>query len=214
MVYRKSRVEERNVFKKVGAARICFEDCMIHCVRGCGVSVVPFESWWVKDAGPSSGARTLIVIGAFTGRLRLAVNELTQHLYSLCSQSLSLSVMSIQRMLRVPSVNLKNDILRQAAEEPLRILFCGSDSFSIASLRKLYSHYQSHKKFIASIDVVCRPGKRVGRGLKTIREGVLPCHLRCRDSHSAKVPISEAAKQLRLPLHEIDTFTNWKVRFE
>ena len=55
--------------------------------------------------------------------------------------------------------------------EPLRILFCGSDDFSIASLRKLFDAQQVGKDLISSIDVVCRPGKRVGRGLKAIREG-------------------------------------------
>ena len=55
--------------------------------------------------------------------------------------------------------------------EPLRILFCGSDDFSIASLRKLYKEHQQDKDLIASIDVVCRPGKPVGRGRKTVREG-------------------------------------------
>ena len=55
--------------------------------------------------------------------------------------------------------------------EPLRILFCGSDDFSIASLRKLYKEHQQDKDLIASIDVVCRPGKPVGRGRKIIREG-------------------------------------------
>ena len=55
--------------------------------------------------------------------------------------------------------------------EPLRILFCGSDDFSIASLRKLYKEHQRDQDLIASIDVVCRPGKPVGRGRKIIREG-------------------------------------------
>ena len=57
--------------------------------------------------------------------------------------------------------------------EPLRILFCGSDFFSIASLRKLYEEHQQDKELIASIDVVCRPAKPVGRGRKTVREGAL-----------------------------------------
>ena len=56
-------------------------------------------------------------------------------------------------------------------KEPLRILFCGSDDFSIASLQKLHNLHQSQEDIVASIDVVCRPGKRVGRGLKTIRHG-------------------------------------------
>ncbi|OJD18895.1 hypothetical protein AJ78_01150 [Emergomyces pasteurianus Ep9510] len=77
--------------------------------------------------------------------------------------------------------------------DPLRILFCGSDSFSIASLTALCKERANNPETIASIDVVCRPGKRVGRGLKTIRE----------------VPIKAAATQLALPIHEIDTFTGW-----
>ena len=59
--------------------------------------------------------------------------------------------------------------------EPLRILFCGSDEFSIASLLKLYNEHQKSKEVITSIDVVCRPGKPTGRGLKTIREGTSAC---------------------------------------
>ncbi|KAJ5947082.1 Formyl transferase N-terminal [Penicillium verhagenii] len=77
--------------------------------------------------------------------------------------------------------------------EPLRILFCGSDEFSIASLKALHAYHLKQPSRIASIDVVCRPGKRVGRGLKKIRE----------------VPIKEVASALSLPIHEIDTFTGW-----
>ncbi|KAL2013779.1 hypothetical protein VTN00DRAFT_1304 [Thermoascus crustaceus] len=77
--------------------------------------------------------------------------------------------------------------------EPLRILFCGSDEFSIASLKALHEEHLKRPDSIASIDVVCRPGKRVGRGLKKIRE----------------VPIKDAATKLALPIHEIDTFTGW-----
>lgn len=57
------------------------------------------------------------------------------------------------------------------AHEPLRILFCGSDEFSIASLKALHTYQLKRPNRIASIDVVCRPGKRVGRGLKKIRQG-------------------------------------------
>ncbi|KAJ5709964.1 methionyl-tRNA formyltransferase family protein [Penicillium malachiteum] len=77
--------------------------------------------------------------------------------------------------------------------DPLRILFCGSDEFSIASLKALHAYHLKQPSRIASIDVVCRPGKRVGRGLKKIRE----------------VPIKEVASGLSLPIHEIDTFTGW-----
>jgi hypothetical protein len=55
--------------------------------------------------------------------------------------------------------------------EPLRVLFCGADAFSIYSLRALHKLRQANPEKIASIDVVCRPDKRVGRGLKKIQEG-------------------------------------------
>ena len=80
------------------------------------------------------------------------------------------------------------------ASEPLRILFCGSDNFSIASLRALHKEHKAKPDFIKSIDVVCKPGKRVGRGLKEVRE----------------VPIAETARELSLPLHQINTFTGWQ----
>ncbi|KAF2142608.1 uncharacterized protein K452DRAFT_196637, partial [Aplosporella prunicola CBS 121167] len=76
---------------------------------------------------------------------------------------------------------------------PLRILFCGSDDFSIASLLALHREHQRDPAFIASIDVVHRPSKRTGRGLKTIRE----------------VPIATTASTLSLPTHPLDTFTRW-----
>ncbi len=64
------------------------------------------------------------------------------------------------------------------APEPLRILFCGSDGFSIASLEALNARRLRKRDFISSIDVVCRPGKRVGRGLKQIRDGESPSSLK------------------------------------
>ena len=62
----------------------------------------------------------------------------------------------------------------QISIEPLRILFCGSDEFSIASLRALYKEHERDKALIESIDVVSRPPKPVGRGFKDIREGEFP----------------------------------------
>ena len=58
------------------------------------------------------------------------------------------------------------------SSDPLRILFCGSEEFSIASLQALQNEHLEHPETIASIDVACRPGKRVGRGLKKVREGI------------------------------------------
>lgn len=54
---------------------------------------------------------------------------------------------------------------------PLRILFCGSDDFSIGSLRALHEEQKRDPGLIQSIDVLCRPGKLVGRAMKTIRDG-------------------------------------------
>ncbi|KAM0715344.1 hypothetical protein Q7P37_008842 [Cladosporium fusiforme] len=78
--------------------------------------------------------------------------------------------------------------------EPLRVLFCGADAFSIDSLRALNELKQRRPEKIASIDVVCRSDKRVGRGLKKIQE----------------VPIKPLTTSLSLPLHQIDTFTGWQ----
>jgi len=58
--------------------------------------------------------------------------------------------------------------------DPLRILFCGSDDFSCASLRALYDEYRRNSALIRSIDVVVRPAKPTGRGYKELREGRLP----------------------------------------
>lgn len=55
--------------------------------------------------------------------------------------------------------------------DPLRILFCGADEFSIYSLRALHKLKRARPDKIASIDVLCRKDKRVGRGLKQIQEG-------------------------------------------
>jgi hypothetical protein len=54
-------------------------------------------------------------------------------------------------------------------DEPLRILYCGSDAFSCASLAALHEESQGRSSNIASIDVVCREGKPYGRGLTAIR---------------------------------------------
>jgi methionyl-tRNA formyltransferase len=57
------------------------------------------------------------------------------------------------------------------AATPLKVLFCGSDDFGIASLRALNDAKEADGNLIESIDVVHRPGKRTGRGLKTIKHG-------------------------------------------
>lgn len=77
--------------------------------------------------------------------------------------------------------------------QPLRILFCGSDEFSCAHLQAIHKRRQELN--VESLDVMCRPGKLSGRGMKKIRE----------------VPIKSLAQGLGLRLHERDTFTGWTV---
>ena len=98
--------------------------------------------------------------------------------------------------------------------EPLRILFCGSDEFSIYSLRALRKLQGSKPNKIASIDVLCRPDKRVGRGLKQVQEGQQRCYLRTTEtgrSNSQTVPIKSVSAQLGLKLHQKDTFKGWSL---
>ncbi|KAK1967480.1 formyl transferase [Colletotrichum sublineola] len=80
--------------------------------------------------------------------------------------------------------------------DPLRILFCGSDEFSCAALDALNSEKERNPGLIESLDVVVRPGKLSGRGMKKIRE----------------VPLKNLAEKLELPIHERDTFTGWQPR--
>ncbi|KAL6242048.1 Methionyl-tRNA formyltransferase [Rhinocladiella similis] len=82
---------------------------------------------------------------------------------------------------------------QKAKDDPLRVLFCGSDSFSAASLTALHAFSKTPHANIASIDVVTRTDKRSGRGLKLVNSP----------------PIKHVAEQLDLPVHQIDTFRGW-----
>ncbi|CAG8640253.1 6639_t:CDS:2, partial [Ambispora leptoticha] len=53
---------------------------------------------------------------------------------------------------------------------PFRILFFGSDAFSVASLRALINEQKTNPNvLVKSIEVVSPPDQRVGRGLKSIK---------------------------------------------
>jgi methionyl-tRNA formyltransferase len=78
--------------------------------------------------------------------------------------------------------------------DPLKILFCGSEEFSITSLRTIVGLQEKYPHNIQSIDVVCRTDKSVGRGLKTVRQA----------------PIKQVAIDLGLPIHQIDRFSDFK----
>ncbi|KAG4264517.1 methionyl-tRNA formyltransferase [Fusarium proliferatum] len=70
--------------------------------------------------------------------------------------------------------------------DPLRILFCGSDEFSCASLKALHEEHRHNKNLVESLDVMVLPPRRMGRGFKTLRE-----------------------ENLRLNIHQRKTFTGW-----
>ncbi|KAI7088187.1 Formyltransferase [Hortaea werneckii] len=97
-------------------------------------------------------------------------------------------------VLRSPGWTRFNSTAVTKHHDPLRILFCGADEFSIYSLIALYELQQRRSDQVASIDVLCRPDKRTGRGLKQISE----------------VPIKGIASELELELHQIDTFKDWQ----
>lgn len=78
--------------------------------------------------------------------------------------------------LRVPrlqnrGISLQRSFSTKKPFDPLRILFCGSDQFSAASLQALHVEHATNPNIIQSLHVVCKKPKPTGRGLKTLREG-------------------------------------------
>lgn len=57
------------------------------------------------------------------------------------------------------------------ASDPLRILFCGSDEFSCASLKAVHEEHSKNKGLIESLEVMALPPKRSGRGFSSLKEG-------------------------------------------
>lgn len=57
-----------------------------------------------------------------------------------------------------------------AHNEALKIAFCGSDSFSKTSFKKVLEYQKSHKDAIASVDLITRLPKPKGRGRSNIEE--------------------------------------------
>lgn len=78
--------------------------------------------------------------------------------------------------------------------KPLRILFCGSDTFSARSLTALCDESKSADSNILSIDVVTWKDKYGGRNNATLRSPF----------------IKNVALKKGLPLHQIDTFDDWQ----
>ena len=95
--------------------------------------------------------------------------------------------------------------------EPLRVLFCGSDDFSAASLHALHNEYIERPNVVAALHVVSKKPKPTGRGLKRLREGSLISYPEKPLFIVDSVPIASLARRLSLPLHQIDTFRGWQV---
>lgn len=75
------------------------------------------------------------------------------------------------RLARHPHLHSQLRHSSSKVSDPLRILFCGSDAFSCESLRALHREHAENKGLIEALDVMVLPGRRTGRGFKTIREG-------------------------------------------
>lgn len=69
-----------------------------------------------------------------------------------------------------PKSSPKSQKSAKGKSEPLRILYCGSDDFSIPPFEALLDEHRQHPERIEKIQVLVRPGKPTGRGYKTIRE--------------------------------------------
>lgn len=48
--------------------------------------------------------------------------------------------------------------------EPLRILFCGTDTLSCESLHALHEEWKYNRALVEEIEVVCLPSRPQGRG--------------------------------------------------
>ncbi|KAL7799064.1 Formyltransferase [Trichoderma ceciliae] len=81
------------------------------------------------------------------------------------------------------------------ASDPLRILFCGSDTFSCESLRALHREHERNRQLIESLEVMVLPPRRTGRRFKQITE----------------VPCKSAAEHLGLKIHQRETFRGWSI---
>ncbi|RGP68142.1 methionyl-trna formyltransferase [Fusarium longipes] len=57
------------------------------------------------------------------------------------------------------------------SSNPLRILFCGSDEFSCASLKAVHEEQSRNKGLIESLEVMALPPKRTGRGFSSLKQG-------------------------------------------
>lgn len=94
-----------------------------------------------------------------------------------------------------PRSRCNSNITAIRNDEPLRILFCGSDDFSSSCLNALCEYQRSPGSNIGSIHVATRTDKLTGRGRTTVTAPPLKTH----------------ALKLGLSVHQFDTFTGWNL---
>ncbi|KAJ0336973.1 hypothetical protein COL26b_009938 [Colletotrichum chrysophilum] len=93
--------------------------------------------------------------------------------------------------LRRPACRHYSAVVASRKSDPLRILFCGSDEFSCAALNALAAEKKLNPGLIESLDVVVRPGKLTGRGMKQIRQGIpIPKDCTLQGLHDILTPIA------------------------
>lgn len=96
----------------------------------------------------------------------------TLSLESLCIMFKSFTRLTKRSIGTLPrcSRRISSDSAKRQSD-PLRILFCGSDEFSCASLQALHDEHKKNTRLVESLEVMVLPPKRTGRGFRTIREG-------------------------------------------
>ena len=141
----------------------CLRAWVYHCARIC------FENG-AKVACDSSGRRTLTTIPHF-----VLITFMSSRYLSIKRASSIASIYGSALHRAGGDIfchGLKWSSTSVTRHDPLRILFCGADEFSIYSLRALHALQKQSPQIVKSIDVVCRPDKRTGRRLKAIRQGI------------------------------------------
>ena len=173
-------VDVKNTVSRIHLATYCRCTRAVNDVAGHHLSATAPDSEWllVTDHFPLGRVATL----RFQGDRYIQWCSLTTALLA-CSHSwvnlmlLFPSVIRFSAAIKTYKPIRLGQRLQYASTEarrnhdPLRILFCGSDEISAASLRTLHEAALERPDFIASIEVVCKMGKPVGRGMKHIREG-------------------------------------------
>ncbi|KAJ6443190.1 methionyl-tRNA formyltransferase [Purpureocillium lavendulum] len=147
------------------------------------------DTTWTDDAPPDM---TLSILRPLAGLHR---PEPVRRLAALAKAITSVHHKAHHRHPRFPFSSSACRLRQRAVSDPLRILFCGSDDFSCASLRALHAEHARDPGLVSALDVMVLPPRRTGRGFKQLRE----------------VPCKALAEELGLRVHQRETFRNWEL---